>query len=405
MRGARRPRSAPRRPGAGARPPHPAGLPDAPPRDRDRHDLPPRPCRHRSPCGPSGRRAAGPPILATHDRTRRQLRTTPLEGFPIATDQPSAEPARSFLISVVLPCYNEDQVLRRTHDRLTTALQGLPHEIVYVDDGSTDDTWPLIRQLADAAGPMVRGVRFSRNFGHQAAALAGLAEATGDAVVLMDADLQDPPELIPSMAEQWFKGWSIVSARRTTRHGETRLKKSSAYLYYRLLARLSDQPVALDTGDFRLLDRKVVDFVTSLGEKALFLRGTISWSGFPETDVTYERDARGAGTTKYTLRKMLALSRTGVLSGAGALPLRIPTYLGAASLLGAGAVLACGRARQAAPLAAFGAHSLASGVLGEYLLGVYRQVQGRPTYLVMERTDSNRGTTAEASTPPVKELA
>lgn len=252
---------------------------------------------------------------------------------------------------------------------------------------------------------MVRGVRFSRNFGHQAAALAGLAEATGDAVVLMDADLQDPPELIPSMAELWFKGWSIVSARRATRHGETTLKKSTAYLYYRLLARLSDQPVALDTGDFRLLDRKVVDFVASLREKELFLRGAISWTGFPETSITYERDARGAGTTKYTLRKMLALSRTGILAGAAGLPLRVPTYLGAASLLGAGAALACGKARQAAPLAAFGAQSLASGVLGEYLLGVFCQVQGRPPYLVMERTESTHSATAQASAALVKELA
>jgi dolichol-phosphate mannosyltransferase len=251
----------------------------------------------------------------------------------------------------------------------------------------------------------VRAVRFSRNFGHQAAALAGLAEATGDAVVLMDADLQDPPELIPSMTEQWFKGWSIVSARRAARHGETRLKKSTAYLYYRLLARLSDQPVALDTGDFRLLDRKVVDFVTSLGERELFLRGAISWTGFPETGITYERDARGAGTTKYTLRKMLALSRTGVLAGAAALPLRIPTYLGAVSLLGAGAALARGSVRQAVPLGTFGAQSLASGVLGEYLLGIFRQVQGRPPYLVMERTDSSRGATAEARVARVKEWA
>ncbi|WP_329265472.1 glycosyltransferase family 2 protein [Streptomyces sp. NBC_01478] len=315
-----------------------------------------------------------------------------------------------------MPCYNEEQVLRRTHDRLGHALRDLPHEIVYVDDGSTDGTWPLIRDLiaetpADTPGHVVRGVRFSRNFGHQAAAVAGLAEATGDAVVLMDADLQDPPELIPSMTEQWFKGWSIVSARRATRHGETRLKKSTAYLYYRLLARLSDQPVALDTGDFRLLDRKVVDFVTSLGEKELFLRGAISWTGYPETSIAYERDARGAGTTKYTLRKMLALSRTGILSGASALPLRIPTCLGAASLVGASAALARGNVRQAARFGSFGAQSLACGVLGEYLIGVFRQVQDRPPYLVMERTDSHRstdshrGTGAQAPLARVKEWA
>ncbi|WP_329269278.1 glycosyltransferase family 2 protein [Streptomyces sp. NBC_01451] len=316
---------------------------------------------------------------------------------PIATQQPSGIPPRSYLISVVLPCYNEEQVLGRTHERLTRALRDLPHEIVYVDDGSTDATWTLIQKLiADTPtgphSPQVRGVRFSRNFGHQASCLAGLAEAGGDAVVLMDADLQDPPELIAGMVEEWFKGWSVVSARRATRHGETRRKKATAYLYYRLLSRISDQPVALDTGDFRLLDRRVVDFVTSLGDRELFLRGQISWAGFPETSISYARDPRAAGTTKYTLRKMLALSRTGVLSGTAALPLRIPTYVGVASLLGAGGIgVVRGSARQAAALGAFGIQSLACGVLGEYLLGVFRQVQGRPPYLVMERIDSGRG--------------
>ncbi|MFF7974933.1 glycosyltransferase [Streptomyces sp. NPDC007905] len=303
-----------------------------------------------------------------------------------------------------MPCYNEEQVLQRTHARVTGALRDLPHEIIYVDDGSSDATWALIQKLlADApAGSVssrVRGVRLSRNFGHQAACLAGLAEAVGDAVVLMDADLQDPPELIPSMAELWFRGWSVVSARRGARHGETRRKRATAYLYYRLLSRICDQPVALDTGDFRLLDRKVVDFVTSLAERELFLRGAISWTGFPETSITYERDPRAAGTTKYTLRKMLALSRTGVLAGTAALPLRIPAYLGVALLLGAGGVgVVRGSARQAAPLGALGMQLLACGVLGEYLLAVFRQVQGRPSYLVMERTGSEHGT-AEARFP------
>ncbi len=296
-------------------------------------------------------------------------------------------------------------MLARTSERLTRALHDLPHEIVYVDDGSTDGTWPLIQKLAETSGQVVRGVRFSRNFGHQAAALAGLREAVGDAVVLMDADLQDPPEVIGRMAEQWLQGWPIVSARRATRHGETAFKKSTAYLYYRLLACLNDQPVALDTGDFRLLDRKVVDLVTSFGDKELFLRGAISWTGFPETSISFEREARGGGTTKYTLRKMLALSRAGVLTGSAALPLRVPTYLGAASLVGAGAALAFGRIRPAAPLAAFGAQSLAAGVLGEYMLGVFRQVQDRPHYLVMERTEPDHASAGTEPAARLKELA
>lgn len=315
----------------------------------------------------------------------------------MALHQPRDAQPRPYLISVVLPCFNEEQVLEQTHERVTRALRDLPHEIVYVDDGSADTTWTLIEKLiagtpAGSRSTRVRGVRLSRNFGHQAACLAGLAEAGGDAVVLMDADLQDPPELIPKMAQEWFKGWPVVSARRATRHGETRRKKATAYLYYRLLSRITDQPVALDTGDFRLLDRRVVDFVTSLGEKELFLRGAISWTGFPETSITYERDPRAAGTTKYTLRKMLALSRTGVLSGAAAMPLRIPTYLGVAALLGAGGVGVARRsARHAVPLGAFAAQSLACGVLGEYLLGVLRQVQGRPPYLVLEQIGSDQG--------------
>ncbi|WP_257234615.1 glycosyltransferase family 2 protein [Streptomyces sp. JV178] len=343
----------------------------------------------------------------TYSACRPAPRTT-ARRVPIATHRTSSASPRSYLISVVLPCYNEEQVLRRTHQRLTRALRDLPHEIVYVDDGSADATWALIQKLIADTPPgsssQVRGVRFSRNFGHQAACLAGLAEAAGDAVVLMDADLQDPPELIPSMAEEWFKGWAVVSARRATRHGETRRKKATAYLYYRLLSRISDQPVALDTGDFRLLDRKVVDFVTSLEDRELFLRGQISWTGFPETTLSYERDARAAGTTKYTLRKMLALSRTGVLSGAAALPLRIPTYIGVASLLGAGGVGVVRRnAREAAQLGAFGMQSLVCGVLGEYLLGVFRQVQGRPPYLVMERIDSGHSKALTASSTHVEE--
>ncbi|SHL40704.1 glycosyltransferase family 2 protein [Streptomyces yunnanensis] len=306
----------------------------------------------------------------------------------MATPVPHEGPPRPYLVSIVLPCFNEEEVLERTHQRLSRAVRDLPHEIVYVDDGSTDRTWQLIEKLTGET-PTARAVRFSRNFGHQAACLAGLREADGDAVVLIDADLQDPPELIPRMVEQWLKGWSVVSARRSHRQGETVFKKATAYTYYRLLASLTQQPVALDTGDFRLLDRKVVDFVGNLGESELFLRGAISWTGFPETSIRYERDARGGGETKYTLRKMLALSRSGLLAGGAALPLRLPTYLGVASLAAAvGVGVARQDPRRSAQLGAFGVQSLVCGVLGEYLISVFRQVQGRPPYLVLERIRS-----------------
>ncbi|MFJ2648430.1 glycosyltransferase family 2 protein [Streptomyces sp. NPDC087420] len=323
----------------------------------------------------------------------------------MTTDERNPDRPHDYLISIVLPCYNEEEVLDRTHRRVTEAVRDLPHEIIYVDDGSSDSTWSLIEGYADRA-TTVRAVRFSRNFGHQAACLAGLAEATGDAVVLMDADLQDPPELIPRMARAWLDGWSVVSARRTARHGESHLKKATAYAYYRILAGLSDRPVALDTGDFRLLDRQVVDFLTGLaGERALFLRGAISWSGFAETSIEYERDARLAGGTKYTPRKMIALSRSGLLASGSALPLRLPTYIGAASLLGAfGVGVARRSVRRAVPLGVFGLQSLASGVLGEYLLAAFQQVQGRPPYLVARRTSEAR--TAHGSEPrrPIKEF-
>ncbi|MGK5548892.1 glycosyltransferase family 2 protein [Streptomyces sp. URMC 127] len=295
------------------------------------------------------------------------------------------------LISVVLPCYNEEAVLGRTHDRITRALrpaEGLRYEVIYVDDGSTDATWNLIRTFARES-PMVRAVRFSRNFGHQAACLGGLREARGDAVVVIDADLQDPPEIIPEMAARWRRGWHVVSARRTARHGETVFKNLSAHAFYRLLGRISDHPVAFDTGDFRLLDREVVDLLTALPDRELFLRGAVSWAGFPETTIEYQRDPRAAGESKYTLRKMLGLSRSAFLTSGSVLPLRLPLWTGTASLA-ASLVMALtrrGRSR-ALPLALFGMESLAVAVVGEYLHAVLRQVQGRPAYVIGERIRS-----------------
>ncbi|MDA2807119.1 glycosyltransferase family 2 protein [Nocardiopsis suaedae] len=291
------------------------------------------------------------------------------------------------LISAVLPCYNEADVLDRTHVRLTSVLSRLlsyDHEIVYVDDGSTDGTWETMSRLAERS-PSVRAVKLSRNFGHQAACLAGLRTAAGDAVVLIDADLQDPPELIPEMAALWREGWSVVSARRRSRDGETAFKKASAYAFYRLLSAVSEHDPALDTGDFRLLDRRVVALLTASPDKNLYLRGRISAYGLPEAHLSYDRDARQAGSTKYTLRKMVALARSGLLTGSAA-PLRLTTWLGAAALAGGLAAAAVRRdPRVLARSGAFGAQALALGLVGEYLHAVLRQVQDRPDYVV-ERT-------------------
>ncbi len=292
-------------------------------------------------------------------------------------------------LSVVIPCYNEVEVLRDTHARLTTALRhltGFDCEQIYVDDGSADGTWEVLDSLA-RTDPAIRAIRFSRNFGHQAACLAGLRAAGGDAVVVIDADLQDPPELIAEMAQVWLEGWSVVSARRRTREGETLFKKASAFAFYRLLNALSDHPLALDTGDFRLLDRKVALLLSKARDRNLYLRGAVSWFGFPETTVEYDRSARYAGESKYTLRKMLALSRRGLLAGS-VTPLRLSTYAGAAALAGGLAAAAARRdPRLLVRPGAFGAQALSIGIVGEYLHAVFRQVQGRPDYVIEEQLE------------------
>ncbi|MGP3635032.1 glycosyltransferase family 2 protein [Streptomyces sp. 24-1644] len=290
-------------------------------------------------------------------------------------------------ISVVVPCYNEIDVVRHTHARLTGTLRrlsGFEYEQIYVDDGSVDGTWEAIESLS-RRDPSVRAIRFSRNFGHQAACMAGLRAAAGDAVVVIDADLQDPPELIPEMAQLWLDGWSVVSARRRRRDGETLFKKASAYAFYRVLNAMSDHSLALDTGDFRLLDRELVAHLNDTSDKNLYLRGAISWFGFPEASVEYDRNPRLAGESKYTLRKMFALSRRGLLAGS-VTPLRMSTCVGAAALLGG---LGAAALRRDPKLlirpGTFGAQTLAIGIVGEYLHAVFRQVQGHPDYIVKEQ--------------------
>ncbi|MEU6959829.1 glycosyltransferase family 2 protein [Streptomyces chrestomyceticus] len=290
------------------------------------------------------------------------------------------------LVSVVVPCFDEAAVIGETHRRLRAVLRGLPeceYEVVYVDDGSRDGTWDRLTALA-AADARVRLVRLTRNFGHQPAVLAGLREAAGDAVVTIDADLQDPPGLIADMVERWRAGWPVVSARRTGREGESRFKTGTAHVFYRLLAAVADHPVTLDTGDFRLLDREVVRTLTLLPESELYLRGSVCWAGFPETSLEYGRGPRLAGRTKYTLRKMAGLSRRGLLACSSA-PARVPAAVGLA-WLGATAVTSAVR-RRPLPLAAwtFGCEAVLLGVLGEYLLLVHREVRGRPPYVVRQR--------------------
>ena len=303
-------------------------------------------------------------------------------------------------VSVVVPCFNEAAVIRSTHHRLCRVLNGLTElrwEVLYVDDGSGDNTLALLRSI-QASDPRVRVLSLSRNFGHQIAVSAGLEAAAGAAVVLIDADLQDPPDLIPEMLARWRDGVDVVYGERKARAGETRFKRLSASLFYRLINRLSTTPIPIDTGDFRLMDRRVVAAVLAMPERDRFLRGMVAWTGFRQEPIRYEREARSAGESKYPLRRMLRFAVDGLLSFS-LVPLRVAVYLGlvtsALALLGILYALALRLFTDIwvpgwtllfiAVLFLGGVQLLSLGVIGEYLGRVYWEVKRRPLYLVRER--------------------
>ena len=237
-----------------------------------------------------------------------------------------------FLLSVIVPMYFEQEVARECHRRLSGVLDGrYDYEIIYVNDGSTDNTMPILRELADA-DERVKIIDFSRNFGHQQAVTAGVDYARGDALVIIDADLQDPPELIPQMVELWQQGWEVVYAKRKKRKGESAFKKFSAAAFYRTLRFLTDIDIPADTGDFRLIDRRVADAFRAMPERNRFIRGMVAWLGFRQYPLEYERDQRFAGETKYPLKKMLKLASNGILSFSTQ-PLRLVLQLGVLAVL------------------------------------------------------------------------
>ncbi len=301
-------------------------------------------------------------------------------------------------ISIIVPCFNEEGVIAETSRRLTASLEhiGRSFEIIYVDDGSKDNT---PRMLADlhAADSRNRVVRLSRNFGHQIAISAGLEYARGAAVVLIDADLQDPPEVIGEMVEMWKQGYDVVYGTRRQRDGETAFKTLTAKWFYRLINRLSEVPIPMDTGDFRLLDRKVVEALLAMPERDRFVRGMVSWVGFKQGSVTYDRAPRLAGESKYTLWRMARFAADGILSFSIA-PLRLATVLGVASSVIAllGGLIAVsfglGEGRWIAPwawvvlviLLLGGAQLLCLGIFGEYLGRTYAENKRRPLYFVRE---------------------
>lgn len=290
--------------------------------------------------------------------------------------------------------------MRETHSHLIAVLEqfeGLRFEILYVDDGSRDATLKILREL-QAANERVRVVSMSRNFGHQAAVSAGLENVAGHAVVVIDADLQDPPEVIREMIALWREGYHVVYGVRTDRAGETAFKRWSARVFYRLHNRLSETKLPLDAGDFRLLDRRVVDVLLTMPERDRFLRGMISWIGFKQVAVMFARAPRRAGTTKYPLFKMLRFAVDGVISFSFT-PLRLALWMGFAALGVAlvGIIYAIvirlytedwvrGWASIfTAVLFLGGVQLITLGIVGEYLGRIYAEVKRRPLYIVQER--------------------
>jgi dolichol-phosphate mannosyltransferase len=302
------------------------------------------------------------------------------------------------LVSVVVPVYNESEVIGAFYDRATealTSLDGCTYEIVFIDDGSRDDSYAQLSSFV-ACDEHVRVLKFSRNFGHQIAITAGIDHARGDCVVIIDADLQDPPELIASMVQQWRDGFDVVYAVRAERDGEGAMKLMTASAFYRLLGRLTNIQIPANVGDFRLMSRRVVDQLKQLREKDRFVRGLVSWVGFKQTGVLYKRDARQAGETKYPYRKMIKFAFDGITSFSTA-PLKLATWTGYASAVLAvlylmyvlvfwflGLTVPGFATIMVAMLFLGSVQLICLGILGEYLGRVFNEVKPRPMYIIEE---------------------
>lgn len=304
--------------------------------------------------------------------------------------------ASPYLISVVVPVFNESAGIRAFHERTSKALAVLPgaaYELIYIDDGSADDSWAQLAGFA-AGDPQVRVVKLSRNFGHQIAITAGLDRARGDCAVVIDADLQDPPEVIARMVEKWRSGFDVVYGVRSKRRGEGALKLLTASAFYRVLDRITGISIPLDAGDFRLMSRRALDQLNQLREKDRFVRGLVSWIGFPQAGVEYERDERLAGETKYPLRKMLKFAFDGITAFSTA-PLKLASWLGYATSLLAFLYLASVFVQRAmgatvegwatimvALLFLGGVQLICLGIMGEYVGRVFNELKPRPIYIV-----------------------
>jgi polyisoprenyl-phosphate glycosyltransferase len=304
--------------------------------------------------------------------------------------------------SIIAPIFNERENLPELYRRVKTVMEstGEPWELLLIDDGSLDGSTGYIRELADA-DENIRPVIFARNFGHQLAVTAGMDYSRGQAVVIIDSDLQDPPEVILDMIAKWKEGYEVVYAVREEREGETWFKELTASLFYRMINKITSVPIPVDTGDFRLMDRKVVDVLNSMREHHRFIRGMSVWVGFRQTGVKYKRAARFAGSTKYPLKKMVRFA-SDAITGFSYLPLQIATYMGfisaGISILAIPIVIAVrlwgsqepllGQATTLIVVLFLGGVQLISlGILGEYIGRLYEQTKGRPLYIVREAPD------------------
>jgi glycosyltransferase involved in cell wall biosynthesis len=325
------------------------------------------------------------------------------------THTPNAPPPRfttAHDLSIVVPVFNEEAVLPLFHARLSQVLATLPgsHEIIYVDDGSTDGSARLLEMLRSTC-PQIGLARLSRNFGKERAMTAGLELACGQAVIVIDADLQDPPELIPAMLEAWHAGADVVNMRRSGRDGETVFKRVTAHFFYRVINKLSDVTIPRDVGDFRLLSRRAVDALNRLPESNRFMKGLFAWIGFRQVNIDYHRKARAAGDSKWPYWKLWNFALEGVTSFS-TVPLRVASYIGFMSAMGAFVyalyfltkTLFFGEAVKGFPtlivfvLLLGGLQLMAIGIMGEYIGRMYLESKHRPIYLL----DS-----FQAPTPPL----
>ena len=304
-------------------------------------------------------------------------------------------------ISVVIPMYYEEEVAEECYKRVKevlTSLENYEYEIIFINDGSKDKTLEILEKIASEDNN-VKVISFSRNFGHQCAVTAGIKYVTGDAIVIIDADLQDPPELIPEMLKYWEDGNEVIYGKRKSREGESGFKLFTAKMFYKTLNALSDVEIPKDTGDFRLVDRKVIDVINSLPEHNKFLRGLFSWVGFNQTPFEYERKERFAGKTKYPLKKMLKLAGDGILSFSTK-PLKIVGVLGGLSILISFIILIYSilsfafKWNSLAPgwtsimvtmTFLFGMTLLSIWMLSEYIARIYDEVKGRPQYIIKKK--------------------